>query len=382
MSDREKSGMSVGTMRLRGRLIDCDTHIYLTPQRFPEAFGDDFARRFKAIHERTFGKLDPSRQAGDVVLDTANVWTLKHWDTPAGYDVEHRMRCLDLMGVDRQLLFPDGIVSGALSSQLHGAWKAVQRYNDFTLAWSRPAGGRLRPASVLPLADVETATAEAERVVKAGAYAVSVYCGLPPGGFSPTDPRWERLWSVLEEADVPVLFHSGSESGFLDGNWTRGTSLDAGPAMGAEGGPFVLATSHLAPKVFLSAMILGGVLERHPRLRIGILEFLASWIGPLAELLDQSVAFYPGLLRRTAPLKPSEYINRQVRITPFFWEPVDVYIERYGLPDVYVFSTDFPHSEGGTDPVGVLFDRIHRLGDEAAERLFVANGRLLCPDRS
>lgn len=374
--------MSVGVGDLRGRLIDCDTHIYLTPQQFPAAFGEDFARRFRAIHERTFGKRDLARRGDGVVLDPDNVWTLKHWDTPAGYDVEHRMRCLDLMGVDRQLLFPDGIVSGALSSGLHGAWEAVQRYNDFTLEWSRPAGDRLRPASVLPLADVEAATAEAARVIRSGAYAVSVYCGLPPSGLSPTDRQWERLWSMLAEADVPVLFHSGSESGFLDKGWTRGTVLDAGPAMGAEGGPFTLATSHLAPKVFLSAMILGGVLERHPGLRVGILEFLASWIGPLGELLDQSVGFYPGLLRNTAPLKPSEYINRQVRITPFFWEPIDVYIERYGMQDIYVFSTDFPHSEGGTDPVGVLLDRISRIGDEATEKLFVRNGLLLCPDRT
>jgi len=373
--------MTVGIGELRGRLVDCDTHLYLTPGQFGAAFGEDFARRFRPIHERTFGKRDTARYGEGVVLDPANVWTLKHWDNPAGYDIDHRIALLDLMGVDRQLLFPDGIVSSAISSRLHGAWEAVQRYNDYGLEWSRPANGRLRPASVLPLHDVDAATAEAERMIRAGAYGFSVYCGQPPAGISPADKQWDRLWSALEEAEVPVLFHSGSESGFLDKGWSRGTVIDAGPAMGAEGGPFTLAMSHLGPKVFLSAMVLGGVLERHPNLRVGILEFLASWIGPLGELLDQSADYYPGLLTSTAPLKPSEYINRQVRITPFFWEPLDRYIERYGMSDVYVFSTDFPHSEGGTDPVGVMLGCINRVGDDAAEKLFVRNGLLLCPDR-
>ncbi|NUT32669.1 MAG: amidohydrolase family protein [Hamadaea sp.] len=370
--------MTVAVDDLRGRLVDCDTHLYIAPYQFASAFGPEFAPRFRAIHERTFGKRDVVEYAQP--LDESNVWHAKHWDTPAGYDLDERMATLELMGVDRQLLFPDGIVSSALSSRLHGAWQAVQRYNDFGLDWSRASKGRLRPASVLPLHDVESATAEARRLVAAGAYGFSVYCGSAPGGFSPADAAWDPLWSILEEADTPVLLHSGSESGFLDKRWTAGTVIDAGPAMGAEGGPFTLAMSHLGPQVFVSAMILGGVLERHPRLRVGILEFLASWIGPLAELLDQSAAYYPGLLTSTAPLKPSEYINRQVRATPFYWEPLHLYVERYGLEDVYVFSTDFPHSEGGVDPVRVMYDSMSQAGGDAAEKLFVTNGKWLLPD--
>ncbi|WP_422768950.1 amidohydrolase family protein [Plantactinospora sp. WMMC1484] len=370
--------MTVAVEDLQGRMVDCDTHLYVAPYQFPAAFGEDFAPRFRAIHERTFGKRDVVEYARP--LDEASVWRLKHWDTPAGYDVDERMATLNMMGVDRQLLFADGIVSSALSSHLHGAWTAVQRYNDFGLDWSRPSKGRLRPASVLPLHDVEAATAEARRLIAAGAYGFSVYCGAAPGGFSPADMVWDPLWSMLEEADTPLLLHSGSESGFLDKRWSRGTPIDAGPAMGAEGGPFTLAMSHLGPQVFVSTMIIGGVLERHPRLRLGILEFLASWIGPLAELLDQSVDYYPGLLTSTAPLKPSEYINRQVRATPFYWEPLHRYIERYGLEDVYVFSTDFPHSEGGLDPVGVMHESMSKVGDTAVEKFFVHNGRWLMPD--
>jgi predicted TIM-barrel fold metal-dependent hydrolase len=371
--------MTIAIEDLKGSLVDCDTHLYVPPSQFASAFGEGFVPRFRAIHERLHGKRDVAEYGQGVVLDGDTAWSLKHWDTPAGYGLPERMAALDLMGVDRQLMFPDGMVSTVLSSRMPGAWEAAKRYNDFAQEWASASGGRLRPASMLPLHDVETATAEAERMVRRGTYGFSVVYGEPPGGLSPADKAWDPLWSLLEEAGVPLLLHAGSEGSFLDRRWCRGTSAD-GRGMGAEGGPFILAMSHLGPEVFISALVMGGALERHPRLSIGVLEYMAGWVGPMAELLDQSAGFFPGALDRTAPLKPSEYVNRQVRVTPFFWEPVHRYIERYGLEDVYVFSTDYPHPEGGVDTVPAMFGSIARVGEAAARKFFVTNGKALLPD--
>lgn len=371
--------MTVAFEDLWGRLVDCDTHLYVPPSQFVSAFGEGFVPRFRAIHERLHGKRDVAEYGEGVELDDHTAWQLKHWDTPAGWDLGDRMRALDLMGVDRQLMFPDGMVSTLLTSRMPGAWEAAKRYNDFAQEWATDSKGRLRPASMLPMHDVAETTAEAERMLRNGTHGFSVVYGEPPAGYSPAAREWDPLWSMLEEANVPLLLHAGSEGGFLDRKWTRGTAAD-GRGMGAEGGPFVLAMSHLGPKVFISAMILGGALERHPKLRIGVLEYMAGWIGPMAELLDQSVAFFPGSMDGVAPLKPSEYINRHVRITPFFWEPIDKYIERYGLEDVYVFSTDYPHPEGGVDPIPPMFENITRISDDAAKKFFVTNGKALMPD--
>lgn len=371
--------MTVAFEDLWGRLVDCDTHLYVPPKLFASAFGEDFVPRFRAIHERLHGKRDVAEYGDGVVLDDHTAWQLKHWDTPAGYELPERISALNLMGVDRQLMFPDGMVSMVLTSRMPGAWDAARRYNEFSQEWASDSGGRLRPASMLPLYDVEQATAEAARMIRKGTHGFSVVYGEPPAGLSPSDPAWDPLWSMLEEAGVPLLLHAGSEGGFLDKRWSRGTSAD-GRGLGAEGGPFLLAMSHLGPKVFISAMIMGGALEWHPKLCIGVLEYLAGWIGPMAELLDQSAGFFPGALDHSAPLKPSEYINRQVRITPFFWEPIHTYIERYGLEDVYVFSTDYPHPEGGVEPIPAMFDSITKISDTAAHKFFVTNGKALLPD--
>ena len=79
------------------------------------------------------------------------------------------------------------------------------------------------------------------------------------------------------------------------------------------------------------------------------------------------------------PLLPSEYVERNVRVTPFAHDPVATFIDRYGLSSVYVFSTDFPHIEGGTDPVGSFLQHTAGLDDATIERFFVENATLLFP---
>ena len=152
--------------------------------------------------------------------------------------------------------------------------------------------------------------------------------------------------------------------------------------------PWRLSSIHLAAQNFLAAMITGGVFDRHPRLRVGAMEFGAHWIGPLANLLDlwhdnnQSItvkSFKDGTESRRLPLKPSEYIARNFRVSPFDFEPVDQYIDNFGLEDVYCFGSDYPHIEGGKNPLKTLSDTMSRLGPRMLEKFFVTNGELLFP---
>jgi hypothetical protein len=84
-------------------------------------------------------------------------------------------------------------------------------------------------------------------------------------------------------------------------------------------------------------------------------------------------------LRDALERRPSEVFTDQIRVTPFFWERTARQIERYGLAEVYAFSTDFPHPEGGTDPIGRMAADIEPLGEAAVEAFFVSNAELLLP---
>jgi hypothetical protein len=85
---------------------------------------------------------------------------------------------------------------------------------------------------------------------------------------------------------------------------------------------------------------------------------------------------------RVAPalsMKPSDYVRRNVRVTPFRFEPVADYIDSNGFGECYCYSSDFPHPEGGSWPLAEFRQRIERLGAAAAERLFVSNAEWLLP---
>ena len=80
-------------------------------------------------------------------------------------------------------------------------------------------------------------------------------------------------------------------------------------------------------------------------------------------------------------MKPSEYINRNVRVTPFVFEPVDSYFQRYPhLADTFCYSSDFPHREGGTDSFRKFASNLAATDETLREKFFVTNGGWLLPE--
>jgi predicted TIM-barrel fold metal-dependent hydrolase len=119
------------------------------------------------------------------------------------------------------------------------------------------------------------------------------------------------------------------------------------------------------PMQTLATMIFDGVLERFPELRIGVIEqgaiWLPSWIKQMESAYDAFLRHEDRLQKLS--LRPSEYVQRQIRATPYPTEDVGWIIENTG-PDVCLFSTDYPHVEGGRRP----YERFERsLGDASAE---------------
>lgn len=361
--------------RLRGRINDLDSHLQVPASRWGEVFGDvgaAMAKRF--IGARFFDETDVPE------LDEHTVWNTKGTNAPGAATPEARLAALDVMGIDRQLIFPQ-VIMAVPAWREDDRGRAVRRaYNDAVISWTEAGKGRLRPTALLALHDLDEAVSEAERVIAAGAKAVLLQDGVPTGGVSPAASEADRLWSILQEADVPALLHIGGQAGFFGSDaWDKTDTLAVGGfGAGEPVGPHMLATMHLSPENYLATMIYGGVFERHPRLRFGVIELGSMWIGPFADLLDSRME-QSKRLRQSLSSKPSETIARNVRVTPFFWEPIAKQIERYGLSEVYAFSTDFPHPEGGTDPVGRMLADIEQLGEQQVEQLFVTNAELLLP---
>jgi predicted TIM-barrel fold metal-dependent hydrolase len=382
----EQSVPQIDQSALRGRMVDLDSHLMIFPNRLVEMFGPGvlpnngrpMARR--ATPEQCARFLEVIRRTQGITPTPDNVFTLKGF--PYGCNVAaQRLEVINAMGVERQLVFPSGLW-GAQFANTPEAYATVRRYNDYILEWARESGGRLRPAAIINLNSIDEAMKELERVARAGAYAAQFACNAPPANLSPADPQWEPFWSMLEASNLPGLFHIAGNFGFVNPRFgALPILLPKGPLEeGTEPvGPYFMQIMHYAPEAYLSAMIFGGVFERHPRLRWGVIELGARWVGPWLEMMDATAERFHRRFDGVLSLKPSDYVRRQIRVTPFDGEPAGEFIAKYGLEDVLVFSTDFPHFEGGTDPVGGFLKTVAPLGARVVEKFFVENGKLLLP---
>jgi predicted TIM-barrel fold metal-dependent hydrolase len=117
-------------------------------------------------------------------------------------------------------------------------------------------------------------------------------------------------------------------------------------------------------------MIYDGVFERFPKLRGGVIESGAGWVPDFLRQLDLGYKSFsrtdPYLKELSMP--PSAYLRRAIKFTPFAGEEVGRMIQDAG-PDLFLFSTDYPHPEGTKDPLG-RFERSMADIDEAAKEKF------------
>ena len=128
------------------------------------------------------------------------------------------------------------------------------------------------------------------------------------------------------------------------------------------------------PQQALSLLILDGVLDRFPKLMVGVIELGAAWVpGYMRQLSAAMEAFgrHEERLRKLA-LRPEEYVKRQVRVTPYPTEDAGWIIEN-SAPEICMFSSDFPHVEGGRNPYGRFQKSTEGLPEEVLDKFYRAN---------
>ncbi|MCP3811034.1 amidohydrolase [Mycobacteriaceae bacterium Msp059] len=338
-------------------------------------------------------------------IDPENIWKVKGPSAPSAIDLGRRVEVLDAMGIDRQLVFPTTAIAAMMVGGMNdmayemrwggdlSVFEGMSRpdftsaflnaYNEWVIDNVNLAGGRIRMVGIVTTQpDVKDMIATATRLVDAGVRAVYLQADVPPGGASPAHSQLDPLWRLLEENDVAVTLHIGTEFFFLDPAWmVAETLLDLFQSPEIPNANIQLfSTVHMALDNYVSAMVLGGVFERFPRLRLGMMEVGAHWIGNAARRMDMYVKVFPGAAAAKFPLRPSEYIARNVRISPFNFEPVDRYIQDDpNLAEVFCFSTDYPHVEGTKDSMKNMLAKLEPMGEEITTKFFRTNAEWLLP---
>jgi predicted TIM-barrel fold metal-dependent hydrolase len=293
---------------------------------------------------------DPTERAGH----EAELMVRKSWDAYGAFHSEDRKRALDLLGFQSQLVFATFAPTQSEASPDIELSYAASRALTRGIIEFCAADPRLLPVTFVPLAVPERAIAEVSFALDAGVKGVTI-SPLPPPTHSISHPSLHPLYAHLEERGVPLLFHVEGDaprkiaSGFSLNGWEGQTDFHGGGENFT--GLRYMAVSHWV-EIALAALVFDQVLQKFPRLRVGVIELGAAWVPAWLERLEIVKDTFGRTEGRIGglPLRPTEYVRRQIRITPYPTENVGRLIDRAGA-DLFMFSSDYPHVEGGRNPL-------------------------------
>jgi uncharacterized protein len=371
-----------------GRIFnDADSHVMETqdwliahadpdirPKLLPLAIGSGGKMVEKAIAKAVGRSKDPSA----VAEAEANLMLRKGWEALGAFDPDERRRALDLLGFNQQLVFSTFAITHfwgefeqvrATPEVLYGGTRAHNR----AMAEFCRGDKRLLGVGFVPLDIPELAEKEIVEAVRLGCAAIHIP-SLPPGKKSPSHPDFNGVWARLQDAGVPFMLHVGGGGRPIPRafhNNDRPTTDFLGGGENIRSKDFMAL--HMMPEIFLSTLVLDGIFEQFPRLRGGCIEQGAMWVVPWLKRLDiaqQTFVATESQLR--LPLKASDYVRRNLRFTPYPHEPVGWIVEQAG-DELCMFSSDYPHIEGGRNPLKRFAQSTPNLTDAQKERFYATN---------
>ena len=287
-------------------------------------------------------------------------------DNPRIGGTEPKLRIKDMArdGIDAELMFPNlgtmiyAIEDGDL------ALACCRVYNDWAIGQFGSHRDTFVPAATLPMREVSETLDEFRRVIDLGFRAVMLPT-MPPGDLRYNDPALDPIWALAQETRIPISFHIATG---------HSPVFERGP------GAAVINYTKLSfiTQDLVSYFVCGGALDRHPGMKINVIEAGASWVAALGERMDESYEAHQYYVRPKLSRKPSEILYSQVAATFQYDRACLRNIDITGHKCM-VWASDYPHMEGtfpnSKSVIDGLFDGLHLdskiksdiLGGNAAE---------------
>ena len=384
----------------QGRVVhDADAHIMETPTWLRDHAEAAFRDRLPVLRYPGGNELrqtgDPAEQQRDLEAaferlrarhgsaeyradEEAEIMARKNFAATGSFIPEDRPRALDLLGFSSQLVF-NTFHNGRLHELEHAGdvdlvYAAARAHNRGMLEFCS-VDRRLLPSLYVPLCDPAKAQEAVKDALAQGAAALLVASGCPPH-YSPSHTDLYPVWAQAQEANIPVVFHVGGTGDLIDKNYfVNGRPIPPDFHGGEENFRSVdYMGIPVPPAQTLATLIFDGVLETFPDLHIGVIEQGAIWVPSWLRQMESAFEAFRRHEERlqALSLSPSEYVHRQVRFTPYPTEDVGWIIDQAGA-DLVLFSSDYPHVEGGRKPLERFEASLGDRSEDVRRRFYVDN---------
>jgi predicted TIM-barrel fold metal-dependent hydrolase len=285
-------------------------------------------------------------------------------------NAQARVKWLDAQGIALQnVICLSGIAYNLSIHEIALRQEVIRTCNTWLAGTCAEAAGRLLPVTALDYGDLDFVVEEITRM-RAHGSRIFLVPAYPVNGVPPSHPSWDRVWAAAVDLAMTPMLHTGFERMRFDPGWAN------------QGGDVTLlrqvgsAHRHVAPMTLIYSLVYGGVFERFPSLTLLLAEVGTGWLPFLYREIDDRISPTAELFLGAwkLPLRPSEYLARNVRATPLGGgndSPLTKIMEE--LPEeMIVFSSDFPHFEGFSDPMGHYAQALAELPKARVERFLGA----------
>ncbi len=343
--------------------IDADGHVQepteAIAERLPAAMRD-FAPR---------SALDASGRIRQIVggewMPYIPVPDSGSWEIPlGGADPKIRLADMDRQKIAKSILFPTFGLAFAGLARTDVQIALCRAYNDWLAEFCSADPKRLVGIAVPAQGDPRAALAETKRAVREYGFRGVMLRPNPIEGRTLLHRDWTPLYEFLEAEGIPLCVHEG-------------TTQDVPQSGNDRFEDFALrhvASHPHEEQLACLGLVMGGVLERHPGLRVAFLESGCGWLPHWLERMDDHAESWGWAMPRL-PLKPSEYFARQCFISCDPGERTLESVVALCGEDVVVFATDYPHPDALAGDLVARIEERTGLSERARAKILVENAR-------
>jgi len=327
------------------KLVSADSHVveppelwidridrrfrHQAPRMVQEADGDFFLCEGALYEKCGIGTFSSSAKKSEDIRFTGR------WDEilPGAYDPAARLADMERDSMDAELLYSTLGIGMFAIADLDFQFACFQAFNDWLAEYCAGAPGRLFGAAMIPTDPIQRGVAEMNRCARMGLKAAEISVSQDAvAGYE--HPMYEPLWAAAQDLQMPVSLH-----------------------VAANKKPFATSASAIVDFVTIfvpamqsiTAMIFGGVFDRHRQLKVASVENDAAWATAVLERMDYRYQRDPGWIGYTNAITsgrtPSDIFREQVACTFMRDRTAVKNRDLIGLKSL-MWGSDYPHFDG------------------------------------